>query len=29
MLIGAFKTLSGDLKGKYYPLLGMNEKVRQ
>jgi len=28
MLIGAFKGLTGDLKGKYYPLLGMNEKVR-
>merc|ERR1712128_113195 len=25
----AFKTLPGDLSGKYYPLTGMDEKVRQ
>jgi len=29
LLGNAFKTLSGDLGGDYYPLLGMNEAVRQ
>ena len=29
LMKNAFNTLSGDLAGKYYPLLGMDEKVRQ
>ena len=29
LLKNALESLGGDLKGQYYPLLGMNEKVRQ
>ncbi|CAL4062935.1 unnamed protein product, partial [Meganyctiphanes norvegica] len=29
LMKGAFKELTGDLSGTYYPLTGMNEKVRQ